>query len=370
MRKQAFLGMSLIAATLVFMGCSNDNGPAALENLKPVQFNAVADKVISSEPTEDVSGGKRILRQVVRKQMTLAPVQLVTADLSEVIYPGCVLRGDHFMEGDYTPVPITNPQPIKISATLLGKGIDASEETPPVLSNVRASINKILFPNKGMIKYDNAPAYMTYQSNEVDTEESFEKTFGIHVKASVLKGINSAHFDYNYNKTKSHKKKYVLIKVRQHLYSIAVDTKDPNSWGKFGELGEYEPVYVSNVDYGRVLHLLVETTEDAETTTKSIKAGVSAAFLNYSGSVDTKIVDKCKDLFKEQKIRILVAGGPLSNSKTVTSYESFIDAIKSPSAQSLIESAVPISYRVRSLRSNREVEVRACYTEVKFVPEK
>ena len=146
--------MSLIAATLVFMGCSNDNGSAALENLKPVQFNAVADKVISSEPTEDVSGGKRILRQVVRKQMTLAPVQLVTADLSEVIYPGCVLRDDHFMEGDYTPVPITNPQPIKISATLLGKGIDASEETPPVLSNVRASINKILFPNKGMIKYD------------------------------------------------------------------------------------------------------------------------------------------------------------------------------------------------------------------------
>ena len=40
-----------------------------------------------------------------------------------------------------------------------------------------------------MIKYDNAPAYMTYQSNEVDTEESFEKTFGIHVKASVLKGL-------------------------------------------------------------------------------------------------------------------------------------------------------------------------------------
>lgn len=75
MKKQAFLGMSLVAATLVFMGCSNDNGPAALENLKPVQFNAVADKVISSEPTEDVSGGKRILRQVVRKQMTLAPVQ-------------------------------------------------------------------------------------------------------------------------------------------------------------------------------------------------------------------------------------------------------------------------------------------------------
>ena len=139
-KKDLFFTMSLAVAALTFFGCSNDDGAGKLDNLKPVQFNAVANKVISSEPTGDVVGNKRIMRQIVKKQMTLAPVQLVTADLSEVIYPGCVLRGDHFMEGDYTPVPITNPQPIKISATLLGKGIDASEETPPVLSNVRASI--------------------------------------------------------------------------------------------------------------------------------------------------------------------------------------------------------------------------------------
>ena len=221
-----------------------------------------------------------------------------------------------------------------------------------------------------MINYDNSPAYMIYQSDEVNTEESFERTFGIHVKASVLKGIIKANFDYEYNKIKNHKKKYILIKLRQHLYSIAVNPKDPNSWGKFGELGEYEPVYVSNVDYGRVLTLLVETTEDTETTTKSIKAGVSAAFPKFGGSVDMEKVDKFKNMFKEEKIRILVAGGPLSNSKNVTSYEAFKEAISAPSAKALIEAAIPISYRVRALRSNREVEVRACYTEERLVPEK
>ena len=352
------------------MGCSKDDGSEAFKNLKPVQFNAVAEEVISSEPTGYIIGDKKELRQIVRKQMTLAPVQLVNADLSEVIYPGCVLRGDRFMEGDYSPVPITDPQEINISATLLGESLNASDNTLPVLSKVRASINKLLYPKLGKINYENAPAYITYQSDEVNTEESFEKTFGIHVKANVLKGIIKANFNYEYSKAKSHKTKYVLIKVRQQFFSISVDAKNPDSWGKFGELGAYEPVYVSNVDYGRVLHLLVETTEDVETTSKSIEAGVSLAFAKFGGEVNMQLAEKCKNLFREQKIRILVAGGPLNAARNVKDYDSFVKFLEMPSAKSLIEAAVPISYRVRTLRDNREVEVRACYTEERFVPEK
>ena len=44
--------------------------------------------------------------------------------------------------------------------------------------------------------------------------------------------------------------------------------KQPDEWGTFDNLGEYEPVYVSSVDYGRVLHLLIETKESADSISK------------------------------------------------------------------------------------------------------
>lgn len=118
------------------------------------------------------------------------------------------------------------------------------------------------------------------------------------------------------------------------------------------------------------MHLLVETTEDVETTSKSIEAGVSLAFAKFGGEVNMQLAEKCKSLFREQKIRILVAGGPLNAARNVKDYDSFVKFLEMPSAKSLIEAAVPISYRVRTLRDNREVEVRACYTEERFVPEK
>ena len=40
-----------------------------------------------------------------------------------------------------------------------------------------------------------------------------------------------------------------------------------------------------------------------------------------------------------------------------------------PSAEDLIKSAVPIGYKVRTLKDNKEVEVRTFYTEQRIVRE-
>ena len=63
----------------------------------------------------------------------------------------------------------------------------------------------------------------------------------------------------------------------------------------------------------------------------------------------------------------MIAGGPLSQSKMVTDLESFKDFLTMPSAADLVNSATPIGYKVRTLKDNREVEVRTMYTDQEFI---
>ena len=65
----------------------------------------------------------------------------------------------------------------------------------------------------------------------------------------------------------------------------------------------------------------------------------------------------------------MIAGGPLTTASKVRDYETFMEFIKVPESTSIIGASVPISYRVRSLRNNREVEIRISYTDEELVPE-
>ena len=363
-KKNLFPALSLLLATAMFTSCSKDeNSPNPLKDMKPVTFSRVEDQVLSSERTGNVVGNQKEYREVIKKQITLNPVELVDERLSEVIFPGCVLRGDAFMEGEYSPVPIKDPKTITLSASLRGKNLQVSKQVLPTLSNVRQGINDLIEPNTDAIEYDNAPAYITYLSNDVTTKESFNKTFNIHTKVNVLGGIVKANFNYETHNYSSSGKHYVLVKVRQQFFNISMDAKQPDEWGTFGNLGEYEPVYVSSVDYGRVLHLLIETKESADSISKMIKGGIKASFAKFGGSVKTEYKKQWNSYFKSEKIQVMVAGGPLEYAKKIRDYDSFMNFIDVPKSRDLIKASVPIGYRIRSVRTNREVEVRGFYTE-------
>lgn len=71
-------------------------------------------------------------------------------------------------------------------------------------------------------------------------------------------------------------------------------------------------------------------------------------------------------ILKKKNIKILLAGGPLSEAKTVKDYDSFINFLLVPESESLVKGAVPIGYKVRSLKDNREVTVRTMFIEQRF----
>lgn len=288
---------------------------------------------------------------------------------SDVIYPGSVLRGDSFLEGKYDPIAVSNPGEITISTSLQGKDLNVKTKSLPVLSDVRQKINDLLKNNTDKIDYKNTPTYLKFLVREVNSVTSLNKVFHLHVGADIIRKLVEIDFNYKPSEFRVNGKKYVLLKLRQPLYNLAVDPKEASEWGTLKNIGDTEPVYVSSVDYGRVAHLLIETNNDSELVQKMVDASVEINLIKkVIADIDIKAsYDKTiRKWFSNKLIKVVVAGGPLNSAKVIEDYQSFIDFLRTPSAESMIQSAVPIGYKVRTLKDNKEVEVRATYIDEEF----
>jgi flavomodulin len=365
-KKTTFVGLMAVAMFVASCGKDDKSFSDQLSELKSVTFPKQDEQVIASTPTGRVQGNKLEVIETVKVQQTLDPVEIVDASNLAVIYPGSVLNGEAFLEGEYTNLKINNPKEVTLSTTLKGSGAVVKATAIPTPSDVREKVNTLVSQKAENVDFNNVASYMTYVSNEVTTQESFSKTLGIHVKVEVLKGLAKGSFGYEQKELNINSKKHILIKVRQLFYNVTIDPKSANEWGDIQNIGSYEPVYISSVDYGRVATLLVETDESISEVTKKIEASISVGLAKVGGTASVNSVNEQRSYFKKSNIVILLAGGPLSEAKSVRDYDSFIDFLLKPDSESLVKGAVPIGYKVRSLKDNREVTVRTMFTEQRF----
>lgn len=365
-----------LCLSLFFISCdkNDDSTNSNLDVLKEVYFQAEPDNVISSEKTGntrfDASTNTTNYEYLtlVEKQATLEPLSIVSANKSDIIYPGSILRGSSFMDAAYDPIVLKNEfNKVVLSLTLRGKDLPVSSSTTPSLSNVRTSLNGLLENSQALINYNAVPSFYSYESNSVTTQESFNKTLDIHVKADVLGGLVSSSFNFNQSSGTVSSKKYVVVEVRQWFYNASIDPKNYTQWieGDMDaeDLGSHEPLYVSSVDYGRVAYLLIETDKDEAYNSTMVKASVKVALAVVDASTDVAYSEEFKSLFENNKVKVLIAGGPVELGGRVTDYDSFVLFLETPSIADLVGSAAPISYKVRRLLDNTEVEVRQMYTE-------
>ncbi|GIZ14378.1 thiol-activated cytolysin family protein [Capnocytophaga catalasegens] len=355
----------LIGFTAVTVSCNKSDSEdlgERLAELKAVIFPDESGEVVNSKVVRDLGNGKKEVLKEVKKSFPIDPVELIDEKNADVIYPGSILRGDSFMEGGLDPVVLTAPKEITISISLRGKGLSVKKTSMPSVSNVRQQMNDLITDNK--IEHDVAPSYLNYYANIVETSASFNKAMRTHGRASALFGLAKGSFNREFSFSSSSSSKYVLIKVRQFFYNIAVDPKPYDQWGDMNNsnLGSYEPVYISSVDYGRVAHLLIETNESAEQTRSKVEGALRAGFLVRVRGGSTSNEDYARS-FNSLKKEIITLGGPLKQGKAINDLDSFIDYLHVPNAEELIKSAVPISYKIRTVRDNKEVQVRTFYTE-------
>ncbi|TPG34029.1 thiol-activated cytolysin family protein [Flavobacterium pectinovorum] len=375
MKKNVIVALAISAA--LFTSCSSDNNKeadsAALDKLQPVVFAAKPDNVLSSKKTglqelnPTTGNNEYVYLTEVEKQTTLSPLSIINEANLDVIYPGSILRGSSFMNATYDPLVLKNSfKPVTLSMSLRGD-LSVSAQTLPIPSEVNTVINGLVSKNKNLIDYNAVPTYYEYQSDEITTENSFKKALDAHLNVNVLGGLVKANFGYTQNSGSSNIKSYVMVKVRQRLYSMTIDPKYYRDWidGDINgnNFGTHEPVYVSNVDYGRVAYILIETAKDESYNNMMVKASVGVALKVVDIGIDVNYSEEFKKLFAQNKVKVMIVGGPLALGGKVNDYNSFVSFLQAPSSSDLVSSSAPISYKIRRLKDNTEVEVKDMYTE-------
>ncbi|MDR2066074.1 MAG: thiol-activated cytolysin family protein [Prevotellaceae bacterium] len=173
--------------------------------------------------------------------------------------------------------------------------------------------------------------------------------------------IVKAEFNYENSQSTTNDEKYVLIKLKQYIYSVGIDPL--YEWVEGGlvasQCGEYEPVYISSVNYGRVAYLLIQTKATTAETKKMVNASVELSVGGIGGSANYAYNQEFKKLFNESKIKVSVLGGPAT---VVTGYDGFIAYMKN--MEGLTITSKPISFTVRRLKDNTQVDIVNYYTDI------
>jgi len=377
MKKNVFFALTIGAA--LFTACSSDdnkndeNNNATLDKLQTVVFAAKPDNVLSSKKTgvqelnPTTGNNEYVYLTEIEKQTTLSPLSIINETNLDVIYPGSILRGSSFMNATYDPLVLKNAfKPVTLSMSLRGD-LSVSANILPVYSEITNATNILVNKNKNLIDYNAIPTYYEYQSDEITTESSFKKALDAHLNVNVLGGLVKANFGYTQNSGSSTLRNYVMVKVRQRLYSMNIDPKYYTDWidGDINanNFGTHEPLYVSNVDYGRVAYILIETAKDESYSNMMVKASVGVALKVVDVGVDVSYSEEFKKLFAQNKVKVMIVGGPIDLGGKVTDYNSFVKFLQAPSSSDLVSSSAPISYKIRRLKDNTEVEVKDMYTE-------
>lgn len=367
----------LLGVVVGLVSCKDrGNGLRSIEDLKPVVYNQEESKEISAvktgrvlpDPTTGTNRNEYLV--TVEKQYLISPMSVVKDNDGNIIYPGSIIRGDSFLKAQYDPLVLENDfEPVTLSMSFKGD-IDVYTTIKPQFRDVRSAMNDLLARQKDNMDYTYVPAIWSVESHEITTEESMKQVLKIHASAALISGINRTDFDYQQSQNSSSQEKYIMVALRQHLYNATIDPKHYSQWIK-GDLnvsgmGEYEPLYISSVEYGRTGYMLVKTSQSASETSQMIQAAISVATRYTTGAEYVSYAEKLRKLFKENKVKVKIYGGPVELANKVTSYEGFVNFVQMPTAETLTETSVPVSYKVRRLKDNTLVDVLDTYTESRY----
>ena len=190
----------------------------------------------------------------------------LTDSTNNTIYPGAILKGDSLFKGDYTVVPVEQ-MPIVLMSNQLNGEVETIIE--PNYSNVSIALNQYINNYAGDISKE-----WSYQLLETSTSQEMNLSLGVGMKNNSL-GVNASS---------TNKKSQMAIVYSQIYYTVSAEPKS-NAFDYFKDgvdlkiLGGYEPAYVSSVDYGRKIILIISSDLSQKELAAKLNANIKGVDL-------------------------------------------------------------------------------------------
>lgn len=281
-------------------------------------------------------------------------------DLTASMWVGELYRAESIVSGAYTPIP-AHRKPLVLS-TSLQNIIGSPRDTlfNPSLSSYRESMNNMF--QQGVS--GETAAQVSFDIKEVRASEEFKLSIGANYGS--FWGSVKASFGWN---TAVQKSRY-SVTFQQIYYSVDMDT--PNSPSDFfltppdlNQFGEYSPVYVSSIKYGRMALF----TFESDSSSSVVDAALNATFSFFGGDGGVNITAHQKETLNSSNIKAYIVGGSGAYAvQAIQGFEGLKQWILDGGNYSNNSPGVPMAYQLRFLKDNSlakivlasEYNVRTC----------
>jgi thiol-activated cytolysin len=271
---------------------------------------------------------------------------------ASVIYPGSLLQGNSLKKA--TPNVIAVERAGGTISYNLNNGNLASSFTVDKVakSSIQDAMNNIIANSPSDL-----PANFSFTYSQVQSREALALSMGVDFENAFAEV--STDFDFSTEREYNR----ILVELKQNFYTMSFDI--PTSLkGLFGEsvtpddLSKYvqagnPATYISDVSYGRIYYMLVESTSSYT----EMNAAVEAEFNAVVGKTEVEIDANALRELSEVKIKVMAFGGE-SSSTIRTIGGNLSELVNLLAESSTISTGLPLSYVVRSVNTNQIVGVQ------------
>ena len=256
------------------------------------------------------------------------------------IFPGAVIRGDTVFSDSFTLVE-THRSPIRLSV-----GPNSVVVDNPNLTNVNAARDRLIEGNDAQVVRE-----ARFSMHTVERGESFSTALSAGV------GVKGVGVDAGTERRRQENSTNMVVIVHEVFYTVNVE--HPGSAGRFFTremtrevLGDFAPVYISSVNYGRMGILTVSTNRSETEVRNTLSATIPIKAVQVSPSISTEH----RQVLNDMQVEAHVIGG-----RSGLSMDEFFANFSAPPD---FRGAVPLSFTLNRLHDNAPVEVLTILDEV------
>lgn len=270
-----------------------------------------------------------------------------------VIYPGSMLQGNSLNSGTPNPIIIERAGGVFSINIYDGNRSSRVEVESVTKSEVTEAINEIIAGSTGMV-----PSNFNITIKSVESREQLAMELGVDVNSTFVD--LEAKLGY---KSKS-KRSSFMVKLTQNYYSITYDlpTSVDQLFAKSARPADLKPsvgpgnpaCYISDVAYGRVFYMLIESNSSKTEMEAEVKAAFNGVATKVKGELKVEKLSQLKDV----SYSVFAYGGdssPTLRAVGVTDMDRLMDML---SQSSTIGSAKPLSFVVRSVENGQIVSTQ------------
>ena len=286
---------------------------------------------------------------------------------SDVVYPGCVLKGGTIANGTYAMITSLKTGDVTFSISLSPANPREAHETSATVPNIRKSEYQEVWNKWATMDWKESPVTTLQSVEKINSQEELVTKLGVAVTAPVANG--SVNLGFNFNKKKNH----ILARLIQKHFTVSTDA--PKKGTIFESIDKdaldgYQPVYISSINYGRIIYLSIETDEKERNINEAIEFA-----LNKIKGVDVNVsVDQAvnyRKMLAKSDVHITVLGGGKTIQQEILKGD--IDSFQRFLAADIpMEQMYPISFSLRYAVDNSQARVvtsnEFTVTQRDFVP--